>query len=119
MSRPFSHPAAADITIDGILHALSDSVRRDIIFKLMGCDKEHGMNCSESCEGLSPSSISFHHKVLRDAGLIRSEKKGVEVINVARKAEIDEYFPGLLHTIFLTHKSAAEKKGRAKKKKTT
>lgn len=110
MSRPFIHPAKKDITIDGVLHALSDNIRRDIIFKLMGCDKKHGLNCSESCEGLSPSTISFHHKVLREAGLIRSEKQGVQVINVARREEIDELFPGLIETIFNHHKSAKKKK---------
>jgi len=116
MSKVFTHPDAKDVTIDGILHALSDGVRRDILFKLMGCDKEHGLNCSESCEGLSPSTISFHHKILREAGLIRSEKKGVEVINQARKAEIDARFPGLLHSIFMGHKTTKQKTQTGKKK---
>lgn len=105
MSRPFTHPAAKDITIDGVLHALSDRIRRDIVFKLLGCDKKHGLNCSESCEGLSPSTISFHHKILREAGLIHSEKKGVEVINVVRREEIEKCFPGLIDTVFQHHKS--------------
>lgn len=99
------HPAAKDITIDGLLYALSDRIRRDIVFRLLGCDKKHGLNCSESCEGLSPSTISFHHKILREAGLIYSEKKGVEVINVVRRDEIEQHFPGLIDTIFNYHKS--------------
>ncbi|HEU5048663.1 MAG TPA: helix-turn-helix domain-containing protein [Rickettsiales bacterium] len=101
MPRPFSHPALDDITIDGILYALSDPDRRDILFAVMGCQ---GVNCSATCKTLPPSTISFHHKVLREAGLIRSEKRGVEVINTSRKAEIESRFPGLLHSIFQHHK---------------
>lgn len=114
MSRPFIHPAAKDITMDGVLHALSDRIRRDIIFKLLGCDKKHGLNCSESCEGLSPSTISFHHKILREAGLIRSEKQGVQVINVVRRDEIEKLFPGLIDTVFQHHKSSVTKAKKSK-----
>ena len=109
MTRPFLHPELKDITMDGVLHALSDHIRRDIIFKLMGCDKKHGLNCSESCEGLSPSTISFHHKILREAGLIRSEKQGVQVINTVRRDEIEKLFPGLIDTVFQHHKSTSGK----------
>ena len=103
MARPLPHPATKDITLDGILHALSDPVRRDILFRLQGCD---GLSCSKACAELPPSTISFHYRVLREAGLIRSEKKGVELINTARKAEIDQRFPGLLHAVFVQHKLA-------------
>ncbi len=105
MSRLFTHPAPGDITMDGVLHALSARIRRDIVFRLLGCDKKHGLNCSESCEGLSPSTISFHHKILRESGLIHSEKKGVEVINIVRRDEIEKLFPGLIDTVFQHHKS--------------
>lgn len=97
MSRPFHHPATEDIGIDGVLHALADPVRREIVAKLMGCD---GMSCSKACLDLPPSTISFHHKILREAGLIRSEKKGVEVINTLRRSDIDSRFPGLLDAVF-------------------
>lgn len=101
MVRPLNHPATRDLTIDGVLHALSDPARRDILVKLLGCD---GMSCNKACVDLPPSTISFHHKVLREAGLIRSEKKGVEVINTVRKADIDKRFPGLLDSILSHHK---------------
>jgi len=102
MARPLHHPSPRDITLDGVLHALSDPARRKILFKLMGCE---GMSCGKSCDKMPPSTISFHYRVLREAGLIHSKKRGVEVINRARKAEIEERFPGLLHTIFQHHKS--------------
>lgn len=71
--------------------------------KLASCE---GMSCSKACaNGISPSTISFHYKILREAGLIRSEKCGIEVINTLRKQEIDRKFPGLLDSILRHHRS--------------
>ena len=106
MAKPFYHPPVKDIKLDGILHALADPSRRRILFKLMGCS---GMNCSKSCGKMPPSTVSFHYRVLREAGLIRSKKKGVEVINAVRQTEIEKRFPGLLHTIFRHHKKIDQK----------
>ena len=97
MARPFTHPATTDIALDNVLHALSNPVRRDIVRKLMASDS---MSCIGACARHPPSTVSFHHKILRDAGLIRSEKKGVEVINTLRRTDIDERFPGLLDAVF-------------------
>ena len=102
MARSFNHPSADDITIDGVLHALSDPIRRNIVVALYNCD---GMSCSKACEQISPSTISFHHKVLRELGLIRSEKVGVEVINTLRIKELNKRFPGLIDSIIKFHKA--------------
>jgi DNA-binding transcriptional ArsR family regulator len=97
MARPFNHPAARDISLDNVLHVLSDPMRREIIRKLMA---SASMSCIGACATLPASTVSFHHNILREAGLIRSEKKGVEVINTLRRQEIDARFPGLLAAIF-------------------
>lgn len=113
MAKLFNHPAIADLTIDGVLYALSDPIRRNMLFRLMGCA---GMNCSEACEDQLPAStISFHTRILREAGLIHSEKQGVSVINTARKADIEKRFPGLLHAIFQHHLAATKEKKRGYK----
>lgn len=100
MPRPFHHPSLKDITLDSVLHALSDPLRRQIVTKLL---QSEGMRCNKTCTVLPPSTLSFHYKVLREAGLVRSEKKGVEVINVLRKKEIDKRFPKLLDSILACH----------------
>lgn len=111
MAKIFYHPATKDLTIDGVLYALADPIRRNILFRLMKCT---GINCSEACEDqLSASTISFHLRILREAGLIYSEKKGVSVINITRKDDLEKRFPGLLHTIFKYH--IEENKKRVKK----
>ena len=101
MARPFTHPAPKDFTVDSVLYALSDPIRRGIVCKLLS---SNSANCSQACREVAPSTISFHYKVLRESGLIRSEKKGVEVISAVRKEELDKRFPGLLDTILKHHK---------------
>ncbi|RYZ81507.1 MAG: ArsR family transcriptional regulator [Proteobacteria bacterium] len=102
MPRSFVHPSMRDVTMDGILHALSDPARRNIVAKLSGCES---LSCTKSCgEGISPSTLSFHYKILRETGLIKSEKIGVEVINSLRQEELDKRFPGLLSTILKLHR---------------
>jgi DNA-binding transcriptional ArsR family regulator len=97
MPRNFSHPAMKEVTIDGVLYALADPARRAIVAKLMNGESR---SCTKSCAvDMSPSTISFHYKTLRENGLIRSEKKGVEVISTLRKEELDKKFPGLLSSI--------------------
>ncbi|MBN9614768.1 MAG: transcriptional regulator, partial [Acidobacteriales bacterium] len=43
--------------------------------------------------------LSQHFKALREAGLIRSERRGVEMQNTSRCDEIAARFPGLLPAI--------------------
>jgi DNA-binding transcriptional ArsR family regulator len=55
------------------------------------------------------SSLSQHFKVLREAGLIRSERQGVEMHNTSRCTEVEGRFPGLVAAIINAH--ASEGKG--------
>jgi DNA-binding transcriptional ArsR family regulator len=104
--RPLFHPSIDDVTVEGILHALADPVRVAIYAEITGAD------CPRSCSslmGASPkavpkSTVSQHFKVLREAGLIRSERRGVEMQNSSRGAEIERRFPGLLPAILSAHK---------------
>ncbi len=115
--RPLSHPAMKDITVEGILHALSDPVRVDIFARIAASD------CSQSCSdilkvsdrAIPKSTLSQHFKILRDAGLIRSERHGVEMQNVSRCAEIDTRFPGLLPAIIAAHAAQSKSKRRARR----
>src|SRR5688572_16580038 len=60
-------------------------------------------NCSTFCTigdtPLPKSSLSQHFKVLREAGLIRSERKGVELQNRTRCAELKGKFGPLVKAI--------------------
>lgn len=95
----FVHPSKDDITLAGLLGALGDPMRLRIVKKLM--KKEGGTSCSEAmpCPDMAKSTLSNHFRILREAGLIRTSKKGVENLNTVREDEINARFPGLLKTI--------------------
>src|SRR5580658_2415375 len=110
--RPLFHPSMADVTVEAILHALSDPVRVAIFADIAGSD------CSQNCSNflhvservIPKSSLSQHFKVLREAGLIRGERRGVEMHNTSRCAEIEKRFPGLIMAIMNAHKIQSQRK---------
>jgi len=117
--RPLFHPSIEDITVEGILHALSDPVRAHIFGEI--AKAQCAQTCSTFLEltdrSVPKSTLSQHFKALREAGLIRSERKGVELHNTSRCAEIEERFPGLVGSIMNAHKVQTERQRRVRAKK--
>lgn len=98
MQRPFVHPAVEDLTLESVLYALADPARLEIVKTLTGVSC--GMSCSRAAPADLPKSTQSHHfQVLREAGLIRSERRGTEVVNSLRCAELDKRFPGVISSI--------------------
>jgi len=101
MPRPVQHPASADISIAAVLYALSDPVRAAIVRELTKAPQ--GMNCTEMNQRLglklAKSSCSQHYRILREAGVIFCERKGVELFSRVRTQELSAKFPGLLRSI--------------------
>ena len=99
--RQLFHPKMEDITVEGILHAFSDPVRMCIFMELAAAE------CSKNCSAflnvdkapLPKSTLSQHFRVLREAGLIYSERKGVEMHNRTRCAELKERFGDMVGAI--------------------
>lgn len=96
----FVHPAQEDITLAGVLGALSDPMRLKILKKLMAT-RDGSLSCSGAapCADMAKSTLSHHFRMLREAGLIRTTKQGVENLNSVRFDEVNARFPGLLKTI--------------------
>src|SRR3984893_6269713 len=117
--RPLFHPSVEDVTVEGILHALSDPARVAIFTQIVssGCRQ----NCSDftqvSERAIPKSTLSQHFKALREAGLIRGERIGVEMRNTSRCAEIDQRFPGLIKAIVKALNVQSAGKARAGKRK--
>jgi DNA-binding transcriptional ArsR family regulator len=103
--RPLFHPSIDDVTVEAILHALCDPVRVAIFAQIAGS------NCSQNCsnflniseKAIPKSTLSQHFKSLREAGLIRGERHGVQMQNTSRCAEINSRFPGLIGAIVNAH----------------
>ncbi|HET7220895.1 MAG TPA: helix-turn-helix domain-containing protein [Vicinamibacterales bacterium] len=105
--RPLVHPAVAAVTVEAILHALSDPVRAALFAAIVDADAATSCSRLVTVAGrtVAKSSLSQHLKVLRDAGLIHGERRGVEVLNTSRAAEIDDRFPGLIAAILAAHRA--------------
>jgi DNA-binding transcriptional ArsR family regulator len=100
MQRPFLHPTLDDVTLESVLYALADPVRLSIVCKL--AEGNCPMNCSSAAPVKLPKSTQSHHyQVLREAGLIRSERRGTEVVNTLRCTEINAKFPGIIPAILI------------------
>jgi len=116
--RVLHHPALQDITVEGIMHALSDPVRVAIFADIAGA--KGAMTCSNflqvSKKDIPKSTLSQHFKVLREAGLVRSERQGVELRNTSRCEEIQTRFPGLIAAIVGAHRIQLEGKGKGRKR---
>ena len=95
----FVHPATEDITLAGVLGALADPMRLRIVGSML--KKNDCMSCSEAapCRDMAKSTLSHHFRILREAGIIRTSKIGVENRNILRTDDINARFPKLLKTI--------------------
>jgi DNA-binding transcriptional ArsR family regulator len=117
--RPLFHPAAADITVEGILHALADPVRVQIFADIAKaeCPRACSAFLDVSERSVPKSTLSQHFKVLREAGLIRSERHGVELRNTSRNADLCDRFGKLIGAIIEAHTAQSKREARLVKSK--
>jgi len=117
--RPLVHPSIEDVTVEGILHALADPVRVAIYAGLAA--SERGTTCSAFLQmedrEIPKSTLSQHFRALREAGLIRSERHGVEMRNTTRCAEIHQRFPGLLLAVMGAYQQQMTDRAKAARRK--
>ena len=93
--RQLRHPKMDEITLTGVLGALSDPVRLGIIAALAnGDERSWGDFDVEVCN----STLSHHMKTLRQAGLINHRKDGTRCY-VSLRPDLEAVFPGLLACI--------------------
>ena len=106
--RPLQHPTMSRVTLEGVLYALSDPVRLAIV-EALARDKG-GLSCVgmmiQAKLKLPKSTCSQHYQILREAGLIVSERKGVDLVSRLRRSELDQKFPGLLASILKAHRAS-------------
>jgi DNA-binding transcriptional ArsR family regulator len=114
--RPLLHPAIEDVTVEAILHALADPVRVAIYARIIG--SQFPQSCSTlmtvTAVAVPKSTLSQHFKVLREAGLIRSERRGVEMQNASRCAEVESRFPGLIPAVMSAYDAQQKKEARVR-----
>ena len=98
--EPHAHIAYEDISLPGLLRGLGDVTRLRIVRNLYAAGRP--LTCQEAVAGIEnlPAATRSHcFRVLRDTGLIYSDKQGRECFNRLRWDELEQKFPGLLESV--------------------
>ena len=89
-------PAAEEIELPEVLHALSDPIRLEIVRQLAAGGEQA---CGVLPLPVSASTRSHHFKILRDAGLTVTRAVGTQRLVSVRRDDLDRRFPGLLDAV--------------------
>lgn len=94
--RLICHPDRNDISLPGVLYALGDPVRLEIVKRLA----ENGeLTCAALEVPIAKSTLSHHFRVLRESGVLYCRREGTQHFNSLRRQDLDALFPGLLDTV--------------------
>ena len=87
---------ALPLSLERILHALGDPVRLGIVRQLA---RDGESSCAALDGGRPKSTMSHHFRVLREAGLVRTQARGTSHMNALCRPAVDAAFPGLLAAV--------------------
>ena len=90
------HPERHQIRLENVLSALGNPLRLTIV-QILATGGEH--SCGSILEGVSPSTLTRHWRVLRDSGIIWQRPYGRENLLSLRNEDLDARFPGLLDAL--------------------
>jgi DNA-binding transcriptional ArsR family regulator len=104
--REIRHPAAAELDLPTILRATGDPVRLALV-RILSDDRER--TCTELREALEmpASTLSYHVRLLREAGVTRSRAAGTERHVSLRRDDLEDRFPGLVGVLVAGERQAA------------
>ncbi|OKJ15993.1 ArsR/SmtB family transcription factor [Kitasatospora sp. CB01950] len=92
-------PAAADIDLVTVLHALGDPVRMTLLLSYAD-GAEHSCDPGGlGLEHLHKSTVSHHMRVLREAGVTTTRVAGRNRLVSLRRTDLDTRYPGLLDAL--------------------
>src|SRR4051794_18059197 len=97
-ARDIRHPGAAELDLPTILRTVGDPVRLALI-RLLSDDRAR--TCTELREamGMPASTLSYHLRLLREAGVTLSRPEGTERRVTLRRDDLEGRFPGLLDVL--------------------
>ena len=103
--RLLYHPDRKDISLAGVLYALGDPVRLEIV-RLVATKGEQpcaafdfALTSGTAQKAIAKSTMSHHFKVLRESGVLYCRKEGTQHLNSLRRDDLDALFPGLLDAV--------------------
>ena len=115
--RALPHPDRDQIELAGVLEALSDPTRLEIVLQLADSAE---LRCGTFLHLGSKTNLTYHFAKLRAAGVTHARAEGTSRFISLRREDLDARFPGLLDTVIKAARSAAKKRepasGRAVRK---
>jgi DNA-binding transcriptional ArsR family regulator len=103
--RLLYHPDSKDISLAGVLYALGDPVRLEIV-RLLATKGEQpcagfdfAIVSGNTQKAIAKSTMSHHFRVLRESGVLYCRKEGTQHLNSLRREELDAMFPGLMAAV--------------------
>ncbi|EID56125.1 ArsR/SmtB family transcription factor [Saccharomonospora xinjiangensis] len=93
------HPDVAEMTLQAVLGALADPLRRKVIRDLVNDQPWAERTCVSFELGVSKSTLTHHFRVLRESGLVYQVNRGNSRKVTLRRHDIESRFPGLLALI--------------------
>jgi DNA-binding transcriptional ArsR family regulator len=104
MHEPHTTPATAGLSqpvevgaISTLLHALGDPVRLELVRELN--QAQEPVPCCRLQAPVTKSTLSYHLRILREAGIIEQTSEGVRKLTRLRRRELDLAYPGLLDSV--------------------
>lgn len=96
MVKQARHPTSDEMTLVGVMAALSDPIRVGLV-RVLADGRERGWG--ELRVPVAKSTLSHHLRVLRDAGLTRTRQEGTRCFVALRGRDLETRFPGLLEAV--------------------
>lgn len=96
---PLPQPDLADVPLEQVMAALSETLRLEILRRLLTSSDAWDHSCGWFDIDRPKSTLTHHFKVLRSAGLITQRQYGLERRSRVRLEEIQERFPGLIDLV--------------------
>jgi DNA-binding transcriptional ArsR family regulator len=96
--REIRHPPVSELDLANILRTLGDPIRLEIVLLLFD-DRERTCTAVGDIVGIPASTLSYHLRLLREAGVTRTRAEGTERHVSLRRDDLEETFPGLLEVL--------------------
>ena len=106
-ARTFDHPERDQISLDGVLSALADPVRRTIVRQL--ADGPESQPCNQFSLPVGASTRTHHFRVLREAGLIAQEYRGTAILSSLRQDDLEARLPGILDAVLASERAGVQR----------
>jgi DNA-binding transcriptional ArsR family regulator len=92
------HPPTATLDLATVMRVVGDPVRLRVV-RLLSDGRPRVCGEISDALGLPASTNSYHLRLLRDAGVIRSRAQGTLRLVSLRRGDLDERFPGLVDVL--------------------